>query len=94
MNKGELISELARRTGLTGRKADEVITALIDIISNTLVSGEKIKLVGFGAFEPKESAPRTARDLRENKTIRIPSKRGVVFRVGTDLDKKLNPQKS
>lgn len=94
MNKGELISELARRTGLTSRKADEVITTLTAILSDTLVSGEKIKLVGFGSFEPKDTAPHAARDFRENKTIRIPSKKGVVFRVGTDLDKKLNPQKS
>lgn len=94
MNKAEIVSALVRRTGLTVRKAEEVVGAFTDIMSEALSAGEKVKLVGFGVFEPKKRAPRLARDLTHNTTVHVPSKTVVVFQVGSDLNKKLNTQNS
>lgn len=93
MNKGEIVSALVRKTGLTVRKAEEVVGAFTEIVSDALAAGDKVKLVGFGVFEPKKRAPRLARDLKQNTSIRVPAKRVVTFQVGSDLDKKLNAQK-
>ncbi len=94
MNKAEIVSALVRKTGLTVRKAEEVVGAFTEIVSDALSAGEKVKLVGFGVFEPRKRAPRLARDLRQNTTVHVPPKKVVVFQVGSDLDKKLNAQKS
>lgn len=60
MNKTELVNALALRTGLSKKSAEDVLTTALDIITETLVQGEKVQLVGFGSFEVRERAPRIA----------------------------------
>ena len=50
MNKTELTGAVAARTGLTKKDADKVVNAVFDTIVETLKSGEKVQLVGFGTF--------------------------------------------
>lgn len=60
MNRKELIDALAARTGSTKADADRNIAALIDIITATLKKGDNLALVGFGTFEVRKRAARTA----------------------------------
>lgn len=92
MNKRDLVSALAHETGLSVRKAEEVVNAALKIMSNALSNGEKVKIVGFGSLETKLRAPRVGRDMQENRAIHVPAKKTVVFQTGSDLDKQINNQ--
>ena len=79
-----MVSELAQRAGMTKVSA-EVALAVISIISDALVSGDKVQLVGFGTFESKERAARVGRNPRANIPVNIPAKRVPVFKPGSTL---------
>ena len=51
MNKSELVASVAEKSGLTKKDAEKAVNAVFDSITATLVSGEKVQLVGFGTFE-------------------------------------------
>ena len=49
MNKSELVAALAEKTGATKKGAEESLNALVEIITESLVKGDKVQLVGFGS---------------------------------------------
>ena len=71
MNKPELISTIAEKSNLTKKDAECALNALLDTITETMVKGDKVKLIGFGTFEVKERAPRIGRNPRTNAKIVI-----------------------
>ena len=85
MNKTELVNALAERTGLSKKNAEEVLTATLDIITETLVEGEKVQLVGFGSFEVRDRAARMGRNPRTREEVPIPASRAVQFKSGKVL---------
>ena len=85
MNKTELVNALAERTGLSKKSAEEVLTTALDLITETLVQGEKVQLVGFGSFEVRERAPRIGRNPRTKEEVAIPASRAVQFKSGKVL---------
>ena len=85
MNKTELVNALPERTGLSKKNAEEVLTATLDIITETLVEGEKVQLVGFGSFEVRERAARMGRNPRTREEVPIPASRAVQFKSGKVL---------
>ena len=50
MNKTELIAAVAEKTGLSKKDSDAAVAAVVDAITESLVQGEKVQLVGFGSF--------------------------------------------
>ena len=80
-----MISALAQETGMTKVNAEVALEAVLNIISDTLVSGDKVQIVGFGTFESKERAARVGRNPRANVPVHIPARRVPVFKPGTVL---------
>ena len=62
MNKAELVAAVAEKTGLSKKDSEKAVNAAFDTITETLVAGDKVQLVGFGAFEVKERGERTGRN--------------------------------
>ncbi len=85
MNKVELVSALADRTGLTKRDADRVVDAFCDVIEEALARGDKVSLVGFGTFEVRERQPRMGRNPQTGEQLQIPAARVPAFRAGKAL---------
>lgn len=85
MNKTELIQQTANQTGLSKKDAEQAINAALELMTQALAQGDKIQLVGFGAFETKERAPRTARNPKTLEPISLPASRSVSFRPGKVL---------
>ena len=85
MNKTELIAAVAAKTGLTKKDAEKVVNATIDSITESLVNGDKVNVSGFGIFEVKARAERTARNPRTNETITIPATKLPAFKASKTL---------
>lgn len=82
MNKTELISAIAEKSGLTKKDAEAALTATIDTIVESVAEGEKIQIVGFGTFEQRQRNARMGCDPRTNKKIEIPASKVPAFKAG------------
>ncbi|MCI8505332.1 MAG: HU family DNA-binding protein [Lachnospiraceae bacterium] len=90
MNKTELIAAVAEQAELSKKDAEKAVSALIDVISEELVKGERVQLVGFGTFEVSERAERDGRNPRTGETMKIAASRMPRFKVGKALKDKVN----
>ncbi len=93
MNKSELIAEVAEKAGLTKRDADAAVKAVVDSITEALVNGDKVQLVGFGTFEVRERAARFGRDPRTGESMEIPASKAPAFKGGQGLKDAVNGKK-
>ena len=85
MNKAELIATVAEKTGLSKKDSEKAINAAFDSITAALAAGDKVQLVGFGAFEVKERNARVGRNPKTKEEIEIPASRVPAFKVGKAL---------
>ena len=85
MNKAELIAAVAEKAGLSKKDTEKVINAAFDTITDELVAGEKVSLVGFGSFDVRNRAERTGRNPVTREEITIPASRTPVFKAGKAL---------
>lgn len=82
MNKTELVSAIAEKSGLSKKDSEKALTAMLDSVVDALKGGEKVQLIGFGSFEVKERAARSGRNPRTNETIEIPASKLPQFKAG------------
>jgi DNA-binding protein HU-beta len=85
MKKSDFVAEVAKKTGMSRAKADEAVNAVLDAITETLKSGDKVTLTGFGSFEVRHRAARPGRDIRTKQKITIPASQRPVFSAGAVL---------
>ena len=85
MNKAELITAAAEKAGLSKKDTEAAVNAVVDVIAAALAEGDKVQLVGFGAFEVKTRAERIGRNPKTKEEIQIPASRVPVFKAGKAL---------
>ncbi len=85
MNKNEIVSNIAEKSGLTKKDVEVVINELLNEISGALASGEKVQFVGFGTFETRKRASRSGRNPQTGAVINIPESTVPAFKAGNKL---------
>ena len=85
MNKTELISAIAANSGLSKKDSEKALSATVDVITNALIAGDKVQLVGFGIFDIKDRAARIGRNPKTKEVINIPATRTPQFKAGKAL---------
>ena len=90
MNKSELIAAIAAKTGDTKKDAEATLNAFIDVVTEALVKGDKVQLVGFGTFEVRKRAARKGRNPQTKEEIKIPASKAPVFKAGKALKELVN----
>ena len=85
MNKTELCAAVAAKTGMTRKDAEAAVTAVIDVIGESLKDGEKVAIVGFGTFEVKDRPARKGRNPRTGEEIEIAASKAPAFKAGKAL---------
>lgn len=84
MNKRELVRAMASRMG-DKRAASDAIDAVVDAIEETVASGERVTISGFGVFERIERPARYARNPSTGERIRVEETSVPRFRPGSDF---------
>jgi DNA-binding protein HU-beta len=92
MNKGELVDVIAEKANVTKKQADAVLTAALDAIVEAVSSGDKVTLVGFGSFEPRERKAREGRNPKTGDKMEIPATKVPAFSPGKLFKEKVAPQ--
>lgn len=90
MNKIELIAVVAEKAELSKKDAERAINAFTDAVSEELVKGGKVQIVGFGTFEVSERAARDGRNPKTGEAMPIAASRNPKFKAGKVLKDMLN----
>ena len=90
MNKQQLVDVVAQNTGMTKKDSVSAVSAILDVITETLASGEDVKITGFGSFEVKTREARTGRNPKTGAPVEIPASKYVSFSAGSVLKEKVN----
>jgi len=90
MNKTDLVSAIASKSGLNKKNSEAALNAFIGTVQDTLKKGDKVVLVGFGTFEVRKRAARKGRNPQTKKEITIPASNAPVFKAGKGLKDKVN----
>lgn len=85
MNKTDLVSAIAAKSGLSKKNSEAALNAFIATVEETLKAEEKVVLVGFGTFEVRQRAERKGRNPQTKKEIIIPASKAPVFKAGKGL---------
>lgn len=87
MNKSELISAIAKESGLSKADSKRAIEAFMTTTKKALSKKDKVALIGFGTFSTSQRSARKGRNPQTGKEINIPAKKVVKFKAGADLSK-------
>ena len=90
MNKSDLIAAIAAKTGSTKKDAEATLNAFVDVVTDSLVKGDKVQLVGFGSFEVRKRAARKGRNPQTKEEVKIPASKAPVFKAGKALKDLVN----
>jgi len=85
VNKQELISSVAEKSGLTKKDSEKAVSAVFASIEESLAKGDKVQLVGFGTFEVRKRAARKGRNPQTGAEIEIKAAKVPAFKAGKAL---------
>ena len=91
MNKKDMIAKVASKTGNTVVQTKEIVDMLFNTIVDSVDSGDKVKIVGFGVFSKRMSVPRVTSHPLTREKLQIPSRSIPTFypsKVFKDILKK------
>lgn len=85
MNKSEFITAVSEKSGITKTDIENILSAEIDVITATLKKGEKVRITGFGTFEPRFRKATTATNPKTKEKVKVPAKTVAKFVAGKTL---------
>ncbi len=89
MNKSQLIGVVAERAEVSKKDAEKVVNTVFDSITDSLIRGEKVQVIGFGTFEVRHRDAREGRNPATGEKIQIPALKVPVFKAGKALKEKV-----
>lgn len=90
MNKTDLVNNISSKSGLTKKDVESVLNGFLGEITDALVAGDKVQLIGFGTFETRKRAARAGRNPQTGNTIEIPESNVPAFKAGNKLKEAVN----
>lgn len=90
MNKNELIDVMSQKMEVSKKDAEKALVAFMDVVTDEMIKGEKIHLVGFGTFEVTERAERMGRNPKTGESLLIGSSKNPKFKASKALKDAVN----
>lgn len=85
MKKQDFIKAVAAKSGLSQDAVTKTLTAMIDVTTKALQSGDEVNITGFGAWKVSERAARNGVNPKTKEKMLIPATKTPVFRAGKTL---------
>jgi integration host factor subunit alpha len=92
LTKAHLAELLFEQIGLNKRESKDMIDAFFDLVTDSLVDGNDVKISGFGNFQIRTKAPRPGRNPRTGEAIPIQARRVVTFHASHKLKDQIQDQ--
>ena len=91
MTKSELIARLAERyPQLSAKDADFAVNTILEAMTQSLASGQRIEIRGFGSFALNTRPPRVGRNPKSGEKVLVPEKRVPHFKAGKELRERVD----
>ncbi len=90
MNKSDLVERVADAADISRAAAGRAVDEVVASVTQALVDGERVALVGFGTFVVRERAARSGRNPATGESIQIAASRAAAFVPGKALKDALN----
>ncbi len=85
LTKAQLSEILFEQIGLNKRESKDMVDSFFELIAETLVEGQDVKISGFGNFQLRTKAPRPGRNPRTGEVVAIDARRVVTFHASPKL---------
>ena len=93
MTKADIVEAIYEKVGFSKKEAAELVELVFETIKETLETGEKIKISGFGNFVVRRKQPRIGRNPQTGEEITITDRRVLTFKPSAVLKEALNQPK-
>jgi integration host factor subunit alpha len=90
LTKATIIGKIAEKNNCTPKQAKKTLEDMLEIIKETLESGEDVMVSGFGKFEVREKTPRKGRNPATGKAMILRKRKVVTFKCAGKLKNKIN----
>ncbi|MBO5164148.1 MAG: HU family DNA-binding protein [Ruminococcus sp.] len=90
MTKTELISAVAEKTDSTKKDAEAAVNAIVSAITEALVEGDKVSIVGFGTFEVRDRKEKQVINPQTKEKMIAPASKAPAFKAGQALKSAVN----
>lgn len=90
MNKQEIVAAIAAQAELTKKDAEKFLAAFENVVTNALVQGNKVQLVGFMTIDVVERAEREGRNPQSGQPMKIAASKAPRFKAGKSLKDAVN----
>ena len=90
MNKSQLIKSVAEKSDLSQKQITEVLNLMEETLVETLKSGDRIQISGFGTFEVRERAERKARNPKTGEPVSVAACKYLTFVPAKAVKETLN----
>ncbi|SFR54332.1 integration host factor subunit alpha [Thiomicrospira sp. ALE5] len=85
LTKADMAEKLSDMYGFNKRESKDLVEQFFNEVTEILVSGECVKISGFGNFELRDKASRPGRNPRTGEEVAISARRVVTFKPGQKL---------
>lgn len=92
MTKQEIVADISTKTGIEKTTASAVVEGFMESVKRALEDGENVYLRGFGTFQLKQRAAKTARNITKNTTIVIPAHKIPAFKASPEFHRAVSPE--
>lgn len=89
MTKADIVNEISNQTGIDKVTVLQAVESLMNTVSNSLIDGNNVYLRGFGTFEIKHRAEKTARNISKNTTVIVPAHNIPAFKPSKEFVQKM-----
>ena len=90
ISKKQLVDQIAAKPDATKTDINTILDAYIDVVKSNVAEGNKVQLVGFGAFELRHRAARKGRNPQTGKEIEIAASNVPAFKPGKSFKDEVN----
>jgi integration host factor subunit alpha len=90
LTKAQIVEAIAEQTGYPKYKSSEIVEILLELIKNSLESGEDVLISRFGKFCVKEKGERRGRNPATGEDMMVAPRRVVTFRWSGNLKGKID----
>jgi integration host factor subunit alpha len=92
MTKADIVENIYEKVGLSKEESTRIVELVLELIKETLVRGDRIKISGFGNFVVRQKRSRRGRNPQTGEEIEISARRVLTFKSSPILKKVLNGQ--
>ncbi len=89
MTKAEIVSEIARNTGIEKAQVLTIVEAFMDCVKTSMINQNDVYLRGFGSFIIKKRAQKVARNITKGTSITIPEHNIPAFKPAKSFAAKI-----